>query len=91
MLYWAFPGLNPLLPTFLLCPLLAIVFGMVCRYLRLNAVWPILLSLLLPVLFIFTTLQTLQSNIGTWLLYGIVYALLSFGAYKLSNLAKKTA
>ncbi|CAM3504910.1 hypothetical protein SABR111722_13350 [Saccharibacillus brassicae] len=91
MLYWAFPDLNPLLPTFLIGPLLAILLGAVCRRIGLNAVWPISLSLLLPVLFIFTNLETLKANIDAWLVYGIVYAILSVGAYKLSKSSRKNA
>lgn len=45
--------------------------------------WGLLIALLLPLLFIATDLATIKVNLGAWAWYGIVYALLTYGVYKL--------
>ncbi|AJE50311.1 hypothetical protein ACFQ5D_23345 [Paenibacillus farraposensis] len=84
MIYWLFPKLNPLLPTFLLCPILAILIGVCFAYFKGNIYLGLILALLLPLIFIATNLETIAVNIDAWILYGFIYAIITFVAYKMA-------
>lgn len=51
MLYWFIPQLNPLLPTLVLCPLLAVAVGMLFARLQQKRHWAFMISFLLPLTF----------------------------------------
>lgn len=60
-----------------------IIIPIVLIQFRVKIYWGLLIALLLPLLFIATDLTTIKVNLGAWALYGIVYALLTYGVYKL--------
>lgn len=82
MLYLWFPNLNPLVPSFVICPLMAVLIGLLCARFRVNIFAGAFATLLLPLLFIANNRKTLLGNGDAWLLYGIIYALLAFIAFK---------
>lgn len=83
-IYWLFPGLNPLLPSFLICPILAILIGACSARFRGIIYLGLIIVLLLPLIFIATDFQTLKVNVDAWVIYGMVYALITFGVYRLA-------
>ncbi|WP_334077609.1 hypothetical protein [Paenibacillus sanfengchensis] len=84
MIYWLFPGLNPLLPSLLFCPILAILIGACSARFHGKVYWGLVIALLLPLIFIAADLKTLKVNIDAWMIYGIVYAMITFGVYRLT-------
>lgn len=83
-IYWLFPGLNPLLPSVLICPILAILIGACSARFRGVIYLGLIIALLLPLIFIAADLQTIKVNMDAWIIYGIVYALITFGGYRLA-------
>ncbi|WP_342554350.1 hypothetical protein [Paenibacillus sp. FSL R7-0652] len=84
MVYWWFEEMNPLFIVFVLCPLIAVLIG-VCWY---TAAWcsrtiALGVSFLLPLLYITTDWMTFTANLGAWLMYGIMYGLITWAAYRL--------
>lgn len=84
MIYWLFPRLNPLLPTLLLCPILAILIGVCFASFKGKIYLGLILAFLLPLIFIATNLETIAVNIDAWILYGFIYAIITFVAYKMA-------
>lgn len=86
MLYLIFDKLNPLVPVFIVCPLLSIMIALLCRWLRIKVIFGVFIAFLLPLLFIFNNLTTLKGNIDAWAIYGVIYALITFGIFKATKI-----
>ncbi|GIP24317.1 hypothetical protein J22TS3_45920 [Paenibacillus sp. J22TS3] len=84
MIYLWLSGLNPLIPTFIVSPLIAIVIGLLLARFGGKIYAGLGIALLLPLLFIASDLTTLKANLDAWALYGIVYAVLTYVVYKLT-------
>ncbi|AET58742.1 hypothetical protein HPL003_09905 [Paenibacillus terrae HPL-003] len=88
MIYLVFQQLNPLVPTLLICPLIAIIIGMMCAILHSRVTLALGAALLLPLLFITTNIATIKSNLDSWAMYGIIYALMTYGAFRITSRAR---
>ncbi|MNS64760.1 hypothetical protein D3C72_978990 [compost metagenome] len=90
MIYLWLYDLNPLVPSFIVCPILAILIGLLFTRFKRTVYIGLIISFFLPLLFIASNLNTLKANIDSWVLYGMVYALITFAVYKLTiSLANK--
>lgn len=83
VIYWLFPDLNPFLPSLLFCPMLAILIGVWFAFCTGNIYLPLSLALLLPLTFIATDWATVQANIDAWIVYGFIYAVITFVVYRM--------
>jgi uncharacterized membrane protein len=88
MIYLVFHQLNPLVPTLLVCPLIAIILGIMCEILHLRVLPGVSVALLLPLLFITTNIATFKANLDTWAMYGIIYALMTYAAFRITSRAR---
>ncbi|WP_433582903.1 hypothetical protein [Paenibacillus amylolyticus] len=84
MIYWWFDHMNPLFAVLVLCPIIAVVLG-VCSYFAnwCRLLGALVISFMLPLLYIASDLSTMGSNIGAWFIYGAVYSLLSWIVHRL--------
>ncbi len=83
MIYWLFPELNPLLPIFVFCPILSTLIGTGYAVFKRKVYMGMFVAFLLPLLYILTDLASLKVNLDAWLMYGIIYVLITFSVYKL--------
>lgn len=88
MIYLVFHQLNPLVPTLLVCPLIAIITGIMCAILHSRILPGVGVALLLPLLFITTNIATFRANLDTWAMYGIIYALMTYAAFRITSRAR---
>jgi len=89
VIYWFANDLNPLIPVFIICPIIAILIGTIFFYGKFNIFLGMCISFLLPLLFIASNASTLKANIGAWVLYGIGYSVTTFLVYKFLGFLKK--
>jgi hypothetical protein len=82
MIYLIFEKLNPLIPILIICPLIAIIIGISCALFRANIFFCICIAFLLPLLFIANNMSTFKANFGAWVLYGVIYGLITFTVFK---------
>ncbi|MNO98862.1 hypothetical protein D3C76_906210 [compost metagenome] len=85
MLYLIFDQLNPLVPVLFICPLIAIVIGVIWALRRINVIWGICIAVMLPLLFTTQDMGTFKANLDAWALYGIIYSLITFAVIKVMN------
>mgnify|MGYP001042582386 CR=1 FL=1 len=88
MIYWFFQQLNPLVPTLLICPLIAIIIGVICSFFHPRILLAIGIALVLPLLFITTNIATFKSNLDAWAMYGIMYALITYASFRITSRAR---
>lgn len=92
MLYLIFEKLSPFVPIFIICPLLSIMVALLCHWFRIKVMFGVCIALLLTLLFIANKISTLKANLDAWVLYGVIYALITYGVFKavkLKTLPKK--
>ncbi len=85
MIYLFFNQLNPLVPTLLICPLIAIIIGVICSFFHSRVLLAIGIALVLPLLFIATSIATFKSNLDAWAMYGIMYALITYASFRITS------
>ncbi|MCW3795344.1 hypothetical protein OM416_27430 [Paenibacillus sp. LS1] len=84
MIYWWFDHMNPLFAVLILCPIIAVVLGIGSYFAKWIRLWgTLILSFMLPLLYIASDLSTLGSNIGAWFIYGAAYSVLTWIVYRL--------
>ncbi|GGN98599.1 hypothetical protein [Saccharibacillus kuerlensis] len=88
MLYHLFPHLNPMLAILVIGPILAGLAAIAGKELRLHPIWPTIVSLFIPLLFIWKNLYTLQNNLDAWVIYGFAYAAITLLVYKFAKKGK---
>ncbi|MDQ0494586.1 hypothetical protein [Paenibacillus sp. 1-18] len=89
MIYWFFHQLNPLVPTLLICPLIAIIIGIICSFLHFRILLGVGIAIVLPLLFITTNIDTFKSNLDAWAMYGIIYALITYASFRITSRARR--
>ncbi|WP_091015917.1 MULTISPECIES: hypothetical protein [Paenibacillus] len=84
MIYWWLDQMNPLFAVLVLCPIIAVVLGVGSYFAKWFRLWvALVISFMLPLLYIASDLSTLGSNIGAWFIYGAGYSLISWVVYRL--------
>lgn len=89
MIYWFYSGLNPMIPVFIICPIIVILIGTMAHFGKLNLVLGMCISFFLPLLFIAVNAATFKANIGAWIIYGIGYSIITLIVYKFLGFLKK--
>lgn len=84
MIYWWFDHMNPLFAVLVLCPIIAVVLGVSSYFAKWFRLWvALIISFMLPLLYIASDLSTLGSNIGAWFIYGAAYSLITWIIHRL--------
>ncbi|MDQ0658444.1 hypothetical protein [Paenibacillus sp. W2I17] len=84
MIYWWFDHMNPLFAVLVLCPIIAAVLGICSYFAKGFRLWgALIISFMLPLLYIVSDLLTLGSNIGPWFFYGAGYSVLTWIVHRL--------
>lgn len=82
MILWFVDIENPLILVLLVCPILSIINGFICARFKINWYVCMIISFCLPLLFIANDINTFKVNIDAWLMYGIIYVLISLVVLK---------
>jgi hypothetical protein len=87
MLYW-YIDMNPFLLTMGIMPAIAVFLGISAIALKKKYI-AIVISFLLPLVFITTNRETFIANLDAWLFWGVLYGAITYGTGKLIAYVKK--
>ncbi|MDQ0722580.1 apolipoprotein N-acyltransferase [Paenibacillus sp. W4I10] len=76
--------MNPLFAVLVLCPIIAVVLGICSFFVKWFRLWgALIISFMLPLLYIASNLSTWRGNLDAWFIYGAGYILLTWIVYRL--------
>ncbi|GIM44460.1 hypothetical protein DNHGIG_00090 [Collibacillus ludicampi] len=82
MIYLVFDYVNPFILTLVFCPLISVLLGAWFAMMRKKKLIALVVSFVLPLLYITSDWNTFIANLGAWLLWGTLYALVAYLAHK---------
>ncbi|MCP1182315.1 hypothetical protein [Paenibacillus sp. 1781tsa1] len=84
MIYWWFDPMNPLFAVLVLCPVIAMVLGVCSYFAKGFRLWgAMIISFMLPLLYIASDLSTWRGNLDAWFIYGAGYSLICWIVHRL--------